>query len=157
MAIEQQPGVFSADGRRVDLLKVTAATLAEVWPTAYGLLEPMDHQTCCLVQRLDVPELVLLDRMQLWLLNDAQEFFFAVLTELRAYPRGLMLNTFWASGHNMRNAVPLLPYIEHWAMGQGATMAQVQGRVGWMRVLEKEGYSPAFMALRKPLSRGSLN
>lgn len=151
------PGVSSADGRTVEIMRVTEATLAQAWPTAYGLLESLDEQVPALLLRQDVPELVLGEQVQLWLINDVQEFFFAVLSELRQYPRGRMLNIFWASGSRMRQALPLLSYIEAWAEMQGATFMQVQGRPGWSRMLAVEGYKSRLLVLQKPIEKKRMN
>lgn len=76
----------------------------------------------------------------------------AMVAELRLYPGGArVVHCLVAAGRIAEVAGALRAEVEAWGRGQGATMALVESRAGWMKVLKQHGYAPHQVSLLKQL------
>ena len=91
--------------------------------------------------------------LQLWLMNDEDEFLLAMLTQLIRYPKILDLRLVWIGGEDLASGIELFfDYIELWGHRQGASRVTVSGRKGWIRRLLKSGYKLESYTVCKDIS-----
>lgn len=57
-----------------------------------------------------------------------------VITEIKVYPRGKVLNV-WLAGGRLEEIMVLTGYIKKFAKEQGCARITMQGRRGWARIL----------------------
>lgn len=149
------PGLFSANGREVELLRVSPQILQGNWTSGLEeLLAPMNDVEPLLISTQDLPPLVLSGRIQLWVANDKIGFFCAALTEVVQYPRAIVCRIFWLGGQKAEDCLFLAEALEVWAKKQDARFIEVLGRQGWERVADKIGYKKRGSWLVKDLSNG---
>lgn len=134
------------------LLFVTPAILDVVWLTAQKLLGQAKGFWGKYLSFEYAYELLKQGNMQLWLVNDNEGFFLAVLTEFRAYDKAPTCNFVCIGGAGMFEAFEHLETIEHWAKKCGAQETIVIGRNEWKSALRKVGYKPICVGLSKSLS-----
>ena len=92
--------------------------------------------------------LILSGRAQLWVGAHA-----AIVAEIRDYPGGArVVHGLVAAGRIGEIKAQLIPLAEAWGKAMGCTAAIVESRSGWLRALERQGYEPHQIALRKELS-----
>jgi hypothetical protein len=150
-----EPGLFSAEGRTAELLRVSPKMLEGAWtPTLQELLAPMDDIEPCLIAVRDVPPLILSDRAQMWVANDQSGFFCSALTEIMQYPRARVCRILWLGGTRLADCIFLAESLEHWAKNQGARYMAADGREGWARVANKIGYKQTHSSIMKDLANG---
>ncbi|EJF74100.1 hypothetical protein [Bartonella birtlesii] len=90
---------------------------------------------------------------QLWLILDDDEQFLAVFTTqiqqtVLGKKRALICE---CSGQGVLDLVDHLKFIEDWARENGAFEIEILGRLGWKRVLDKQGYGISMLYYRKEL------
>jgi len=140
--------------RELKLLLVPLQELSSIWPTAVELLK-QDAAGWEYMSFADIYVEICNERFQLWLFSDQNGAFACMVTELRHYPRALVMNIIHASALPSKDALELLTFhemIEQWALKQGATGAQIPcGRRGWEKVLDEFGYEFAGIVLKKKL------
>ncbi len=91
--------------------------------------------------------------MQLWLVNDENEFLLGILTELIVHPTISEMRIVWIGGTDLDCAAELfLDYMELWAYKQGAFRVRVTGRKAWIRKLLPYGYSVESYTVTKDIS-----
>lgn len=78
----------------------------------------------------------------------------AVVTCFQITPRIKGLH-FWLCGGDLTELVEdMRPKIEAWGAAQGCTRFTTAGRKGWLRVMEKYGYAPAWHSSAKDIGDG---
>lgn len=93
----------------------------------------------------DIVAAVLEGRMQLW---PGQRS--AAVTELLQYPKKLSLHVFLAGG-DMDEILFAFHDASAWARSQGCADMTTTGRLGWERVLQREGWTKIMVTMGKPL------
>lgn len=146
-------GSFSVEQGKVrQLLLVTPDLLPQVWPQVeQSFIENEnvwgEHYT------LEAfPSLFEQGILQLWTMNDEDEFILVMVTELRIFPKVKVLNILLLFGREFKDALQFSDYVELWASKQGATTSMVFGRKGFVRWLKPYGYEEKATVLCKDIS-----
>ena len=134
------------------LLLVSPALLPQVWPQ----VKPLFLQNESIWEEYytieSFPILFQRGRLQLWTMNDEDEFFLAGVTELLIFPKTKVLNIVLIMGSGMKDSLEFLDCTEMWARKQGAMKSNIVGREGFLRVLKPYGYRKRAVALSKDIS-----
>lgn len=97
---------------------------------------------------------VISGKQQLWLILEGEAFSSFVLTEIRTNPatenKAVMVTSM--AGEDGPVSAPLIAKIEDWARSIGAHEVSVLGRVGWRKLLGREGYATDAVLYRKDLT-----
>ena len=88
-------------------------------------------------------------KMQLWVVHDDVIPMAAVVTQIDQVACGKICTILYTGGKGMEHWLDLLDWIEDWAWQNGCTHIEGNGRLGWMKVLGKRGYSHVSTTLRK--------
>lgn len=92
-------------------------------------------------------ELILSRRARLWVGENA-----AIAAEIKVYPGGAkVVHGLVAAGRIEEIIEELIPQAEAWGKAEGCTMAIIESRDGWQRILKSHGYEPHQLAVRKLL------
>lgn len=91
----------------------------------------------------DVAELIVSGKAQLW---PAQRG--VAVTEIVEYPRKRVLHVFLAAG-DMDQLLDMIDAAADWGRSQGATAMTMSGRMGWLRVLDKHGFTPLNVTMER--------
>ena len=90
---------------------VAPENLDHAWAHAVPLLEKGQGYLAEHLSLHDIYTAIGAGRMQLWLVNDTQEIFYAALTELIDYPQKRVLHIIYQGGTRMREALQFLDCI----------------------------------------------
>ena len=91
--------------------------------------------------------------IQLWLMNDDEEFIMAMTTEILKWPKHLELRIMWIGGKDLNSAMSqFFDYMELWAARQGISKVKLFGRKGWIRKLLSSGYELTGYVIEKDIS-----
>lgn len=134
----------------------TGIEVAEVWPVAHDILmrAPIIGPEFMTLEQAYLE--LLAAKLQLWMVNDVEQFFGAMLTDLWTPENSTekLLRLRWMAGNRMVEFLPFLDVVERWGVSQGATWASVhEARVGFERVLRPLGYSSKVITLYKKLDK----
>lgn len=142
---------FPLEGVR-QLLLVTPELLSQVWPQ----VEPLFLQNKRAWEEYytieSFPFLFQKGRLQLWTMNDEDEFLLALVTEVVAFPKMKVLNILLVVGNELGDGLVFLDCVEMWARKLGAMKSNIIGREGFLRVLGPHGYEKQAVALSKDIS-----
>jgi hypothetical protein len=94
----------------------------------------------------DIAEGVAAGRYQLWPADDA-----AMVTELIQYPQARHIHVFLAGG-NLETIKDMRPSIEEFGIFNECTVLSINGRPGWAKVFEDEGYRKGLTSTVKRLT-----
>lgn len=86
----------------------------------------------------DLTAMVLQGRLRLWTTANS-----AALTEIIEYPQQKHYHVF-AAGGDLSEIVETIPLVEQAARDAGCCKLTITGRRGWVRALEKHGWTEAF-------------
>ena len=134
------------------LLLVSPALLPQVWPQVKPLFLQNERVWGEYYTIEAFPISFQQGTLQLWTINDEDEFFLAIVTELLIFPKMKVLNILLSVGDELKNSLVFLDCIEMWARKQGALKSNVVGREGFLRVLKPYGYRKRAVALSKDIS-----
>lgn len=95
----------------------------------------------------DIQEAVMSGRMQLW----AGETGCAV-TEIITYPKKKVLHVFLAGG-DMNQIIDFQDSAVEFGKMNGCTAMTLAGRRGWVKVLDKHGWSQSFVVMSKEFAK----
>jgi hypothetical protein len=85
-----------------------------------------------------VREAIESNEAQLWPMSDA-----AVVTEIKVYPTGARVLSYWLAGGALESIVRLHQFaIEPFAIDKRCVGIEVRGRRGWARTLREQGFEP---------------
>lgn len=106
------------------------------WPLAAPLLAgavERDEEGRALDDILDE---LLINRAQLWLIEDDGKVIGAVVTAIhtRKADGARLCKLEWAGGERVEEWMPLVPMVEDWARRQGCREVRVAGRPGFARL-----------------------
>lgn len=94
---------------------------------------------------------------QLWLVFDDKDEMVAVcMTQVRtidATGKKIVTLSTHAGDEGLSCVPAMCAEIEKWAAEQGAHFTAAEGRIGWKRALEKQGYTLYAAVFRKPINR----
>lgn len=90
--------------------------------------------------------------MQVWVAGKPPAFNIVVFTQILHYPANSVLQAILMFGTKVDSVLPVVVgTLEHFALEHGCKYAEVFGRGGWERKLEKYGFSLSATLLSKPL------
>ena len=90
--------------------------------------------------------------MQLWLMNDDEDFLMAMVTEIKMYDKVKSCHILCIGGEDLYRTLGFLDYLELWARRQNCSEIVVTGRKGWKPVLRKYGYQEKTVTVIKDIS-----
>lgn len=91
---------------------------------------------------------------QLWLIFDGDDMVAVCMTQMRtvdATGTKIVTLTSHAGDEGLACVPDMCRVIEKWAAEQGADFTAAEGRIGWKRPLEKQGYKLYAAVFRKPV------
>lgn len=147
-----EAGTSSVD--QTQLLQVGPEILSQAWVLAKPLLEKVWDRYDMYISLDDLYFMLLNQRMQLWMANtvgDEKNFFVAATVELIDFPQVRLCKISYLGGDELQKIVPFISSIEDWAVSQGATRIEIDGREGWHHVMKPLGYTRAKITLCKSL------
>lgn len=148
-----EPGTNSDSRGRLQLLMRTGLPTAAVWPVAVDILARAPLFGPEFITLEDAYIELLAQRMQLWMINTAERFTSAMLTDIVDAKETKVVRLRWMAGEDLQGFLPFLDTVEHWAYGEGARWACViECRIGFERVLRPYGYGDRAVTLYKQLS-----
>jgi hypothetical protein len=135
------------------LLRVSPALLDEVWTAAVPLLMEGKKYWEDWATLESIYAGVKRDTMQLWLMNDSEEFILCMLTTITENPIRKVLWILWIGGKDLDTAIKrFFDYIELWAFRLGISRVRLSGRMAWMRKLLPQGYKLVEYVVEKDIS-----
>ena len=135
------------------LLFVSVDLLPQVWPQVKPLFLERPEQWEELFTIESIAFLLGKGKMQLWTLNDENEFLLALITELIPFPKTTLLNLLFLVGSELRDGLEFLDCIEMWAKKHGATKSVARGNAAMFRLLRPHGYAEERSVFGKDISR----
>lgn len=126
-----------------DLLRVPQHLKSRIWPFVADRLRAACLKTD-LSHTLDLEHDVL-GNGDLWIATSGGEVDAAAVTMLVRTDRHMVCLLTAVGGKNMARWFDLLPQVEQWAKGQGATKFRIMGRLGWVAMLENYRISNVIM------------
>ncbi|KKK85497.1 hypothetical protein LCGC14_2772700, partial [marine sediment metagenome] len=98
------------------LLLVSPDTLPDVWGHTLDLLEEGKEYWEKWATLESIYRGIARGKIQLWLMNDEDEFLLAMLTQITKSPKGSVLKITWVGGVDVDDAIKLFfDYMELWA------------------------------------------
>lgn len=92
----------------------------------------------------DVARALAENRAQLWPGKNA-----VIVTEINTYPSERVIQV-WLAGGDMQEIMQMAAGLESWARLNGCSSVLVEGRKGWARTLNAQGYEPyTFTAIKR--------
>ena len=135
------------------LLLVSPNTLQDIWGAVLPLFEEGKEYWGKWTTLEGIYRGISSSRLQLWLMNDEDEFLLAMLTQIVKAPKGDILKITWIEGSDVDSAMRLFfDYMELWAHRQGISRVKLEGRRGWIRKLSSSGYELTGYVLEKDIS-----
>ena len=142
--------VLPSDLRQI--MVVPADYIPQVWATALPLLKKCEDYWGAYMSQDGLYEMLVDEVAQLWVMNSAEEFIMAAITEIRSYENRKELVFLALGGTEFSSAYDYLEYIELWAKRQGVSHSRVIGRKAWTKVLKPNGYTEDHVQLVKDIS-----
>jgi len=133
------------------LLLVTPALLPQVWPQVEHLFLENANLWDEYYTIKSFPQMFHAERMQLWTMNDADEFLLVMVTEIIAYPKMKVMNVLYMMGEELLDGLKFIEYLERWAWKQGVRKSHAVGRKGFQRLLKPLGYKKHAVAFAKDI------
>lgn len=91
-------------------------------------------------------------RMQLWTMNDADDFLLVMVTEIVTFPKVKKMNVLYMMGEELQDGLMFIDYLERWAWKNGVRKSHAGGRDGFQRLLEPHGYRKIAVVLEKDIT-----
>lgn len=91
----------------------------------------------------DVVDALIEGKMQLWVCDDS-----AAVTEILAYPQKKVLHVFLAGG-KMSTLIGMVDKAKRWGKLQKCASMTISGRLGWSKVLSKQGWKSKMIVMEK--------
>lgn len=131
---------------------VPKSLIDEVWPRVAHWIDAAIKRDRWWTQDLLRRELKSNDNAALFLLIDKHGFYGATIAKVEQNPTGeIELQIPACGGREFSAWRHHLEQIEEWARSKGATMSRIEGRLGWQRVLARDGYKRHAIILEKQL------
>ena len=115
----------------MSLIGVPFNEVLGLWPGASKLLNRAIEMSGGRLSQTTVLEALLNREMQLWLAPEG-----AMVTQIKTYPTGMKVVILLLVGGTMSKWLHFLPEIEAWAHSLGCSVAEIEGRKGWARILK---------------------
>lgn len=148
---DKQASVDEADSKLVlQYMLVAPANLPKAWFYAAPLLEKGRKYLADHLSLQDIYTAIEKGTMHLWLVNNAQEIFYLLLTEFIDYPQKRVLHIIYQGGR-WKEASKFLDCVEHWAWKNGAVGVELIARKALKRILRPYGYEEPGVYLTKSL------
>ena len=121
-----------------------------IWPYALPLIRRATEQTGEDAQKIG--EALIVGKAQMVIAHDAKGLAAVLITELPVIKGKLVCNVRILAGRDMDFWFGELDGLEQWAREKGcASIRCTDSRVGWKRMLSRNGYKPIRVTLEKEL------
>ena len=135
------------------MLMVGPELLNDVWPAAVPLLLAGKKYWEDWATIDSIYNSIRSDTMQLWLMNDDEEFILAMLTNITNNAVYKTIWILWVGGKELNIALErFFDYFELWASRLGVSRVKMSGRLGWARKLLPHGYELTQYVVEKDIS-----
>lgn len=132
--------------------RLSPEQIAKYWPEMVLELRKISHVWDTWWTEDSLRLQMLTENMQVWAAGKPPVFHLVVVTQVLHYPANSILQAVLAFGTKVDEVLPLVVgTLEHYAQVHGCRYAEVFGRFGWQRKLEKFGYSKSATMMTKPL------
>ena len=130
---------------------IAPAELPDLWPQIRDRIAACCARSGGKYEPLDVLQLVIAARMQLWLATEDDAIHALALTEIVRYPRVKVCKLLACTGEGAPRWIDLIGAIEAWAKDCGCAVLEPVCRPGWERHLKPMGYRRTHVVLEKTL------
>ena len=125
--------------------KVKQELLPAIWDDAVALLVECESTWLRTVAVSDVATMLDAGHMDLWGATEKDELVGVMFASWTRHRYEAEYHVNWIAGRKMKEWLkPGLQKVEHYVMLHNGTAVVIGGRVGWQRLLEKEGYAPVY-------------
>ncbi|MCZ6775854.1 MAG: hypothetical protein O7D34_05305 [Ignavibacteria bacterium] len=136
--------------------KIPTLIAQENIPLVWPLIEPRLSNAMEKLEfvEIDIPSvfnLLYANQAQLWMGGDGEMI---AITRIVIYPNVKRLVVDFIEGRNYEHYKEHMEYIEHWAIGLGATQAEAELRPGLEKVAKQEGWRRQRVKMFKHLEKG---
>ena len=134
------------------LMLVTQDLLPQVWPQVEHLFLENSEQWEELFTIESIKFSLHKGVMQLWTMNDRDEFMLALITEVLQFPKKTLVNLLFLAGSDLREGLKFLDCVEMWGRKQGAVTVVGAGIPAVARMLKSYGYEIKTVRFSKNIS-----
>jgi len=100
----------------------------------------------------DIKQLILTTNKQLWVAYKGVQIYGFVVTEIVTYPQMKTLIMHFTGGvHFDKWHDDIISTLKRFAKDSGCKLIESQARLGWSKILKKDGYKPRFYFFELPL------
>ena len=147
---------------KIEIMIASPDLIEKAWVTAYPLLSKAWEQGVGINDEITLEEIelsILAGGSQLWLANTPDRFVAALVTQIVPYRKGYScdLNLYATEPGYNDNVILWLSTIEDWAVKRGCKYMHVVGRLGWKKVLKKEGFKLKSITMCKEIILRTIN
>lgn len=131
---------------------LTPARLDAYWPSISDAMDQVPHIWDQWWTKECIYDGGLEGIFQFWAVGDDKQIQSIVITKVVEYPAGKIVQSVFAFGHDMDEAIPQLDAImTRFARSVGARALEVIGREGWVRKLKPLGFVQQSVTMHKTL------
>ncbi len=130
----------------------SGAPIDYIWEDVEPLLRQGEEYLTPYYSLADVHTLLHAGKLVLWTAADEGGIVLVMLVELVDFPACAIARILYIGGSGVRKVLPLIDFLHLWARRQGAGRIEVNGRPGWLRLLEPKGYLFESVTLVRDLS-----
>lgn len=137
----------------IELVEVHPRYLPECWlvGTVRAMIEDACSHSGGRYEVMDILNLLLQQRMQLWVAVEDVEPLAIALTEIVQFPHVKECRVLCATGNDMKMWSNFIRQIEEWAQDNECRKMLVIARAGWEKVLKPYGYEKNHVQLERDL------
>lgn len=134
-----------------DLTGVSAKNIPLIWGDIQPLVESALFYSEGEYAANDIYNLLMYQKMQLWVATDDINLQGLAVTEILEYPQMKVCSVVLAAGFDFDRWKHIADTIEKWAYSQGCKRMRNLGRPGWKRRAKEHGYDMPYVVYTKPL------
>ena len=118
----------------------SGAPIDYIWEDVEPLLKQGEELLAPWYSLADIHTLLHGGRLVLWTAADEGGIVLVMLVELIKFPASEIVRVLYIGGSGVKRILPLVDFLHLWARRQGADRIEINGRPGWLRLLEPKGY-----------------
>lgn len=135
----------------MEFSQIPSNRLSEVWGALLPYIERALQYSDDESEPEDLYVSIALGDMQLWAVHEGTDTKAVGVTMLVDFPNYRICRIVLFAGNGLKDMLPLLPKFEQWAISQGCAKIDWQGRKGFERIMQRYGYEPTYVVMRKHL------
>ncbi len=111
-----------------------------IWEDVEPLLKQGEEWLSPYYSLSDIHTLLRGGKLVLWTAADEGGIVLVMLVEIVSFPACTLTRILYIGGSGVKRILPLIDFLHLWARRHGADRIEVNGRPGWLRLLEPMGY-----------------